>query len=37
VWANDETGCYGVKGRDDKDKPIVMEWFRPIRIVSARR
>jgi len=37
VWADDETGCYGVKGRDAKGKPIVVEWFGPIRIVTARR
>ena len=37
VWANDETGCYGVLGRDAKGKPIVVEQFGPIRIVTARR
>src|SRR5215468_7034682 len=37
VWADDETGCYGVKGRDAKGKPIVVEQFGPIRIVTARR
>ena len=37
VWANDETGCYGVQGRDVKGKPIVVERFGPIRIVVARR
>ena len=37
VWADDETGCYGVQGRDAKGKPIVVEWFGPIRIVTVRR
>ena len=37
VWADDETGCYGVRGRDAKGKPIVVEQSGPIRIVSARR
>ena len=37
VWANDETGFYGVQGRDAKGKPIVVEQFGPIRIVTARR
>jgi len=37
VWADDETGCYGVQGRDAKGKPIVVELFGPIRIVNARR
>ena len=37
VWADDETGCYGVLGRDAKGKPIVVEQFGPIRIVTARR
>lgn len=37
VWADDETGCYGVQGRDAKGKPIVLERFGPIRIVTARR
>ena len=37
VWADDKTGCYGVRGRDAKGKPIVVERFGPIRIVSARR
>ena len=37
VWANDETVCYGVQGRDAKGKPIVVERFGPIRIVTARR
>jgi len=23
VWADDETGCYGVRGRDAKGKQIV--------------
>ena len=37
VWADDETGCYGVQGRDAKGKQIVVEQSGPIRIVSARR
>ena len=37
VWADDETGCYGVRGRDAKGKWIVVERSGPIRIVSARR
>ena len=37
VWADDEKGCYGVRGRDAKGKPIVLERFGPIRIVTARR
>jgi hypothetical protein len=37
VWADDETGCSGVQGRDAKGKPIVVERFGPIRIVTARR
>ena len=37
VWADDETGRYGVLGRDAKGKPIVVERFGPIRIVTARR
>ncbi len=37
VWADDETGCYGVRGRDAKGKQIVVEQSGPIRIVSARR
>ena len=37
VWADDETGCYGVRGRDAKGKQIVVEQSRPIRIVSARK
>ena len=37
VWADDESGCYGVQGRDAKGKPIVVERFGPIRIVTARR
>ena len=37
VWADDETGCYGVQGRDAKGKQIVVERSGPIRIVSARR
>ena len=37
VWADDETGCYGVQGRDARGKPIVVEQFGPIKIVTARR
>ena len=37
VWGDDETGCYGVQGRDAKGKPVVVEQFGPIRIVTARR
>ena len=37
VWADDETGCYGVSGTDAKGKRIVVERSGPIRIVSARR
>ena len=37
VWADDETGCYGVRGRDAKSKRIVVEQSGPIRIVSARK
>ena len=37
VWADDKTGCYGVRGRDAKGKPIVVERSGPIRIVSATR
>jgi hypothetical protein len=36
VWADDETGCYGVRGRDAKGKQIVVEQSGPIRIVTAR-
>ena len=37
VWADDEMGCYGVRGRDAKGKQIVVEQSGPIRIVSARK
>jgi hypothetical protein len=37
VWADDEKGCYGVRGRDVEGKQIVVEQSGPIRIVSARR
>jgi hypothetical protein len=37
VWADDGTGCYGVRGRDAKGNRIVVEQSGPIRIVSARR
>ena len=37
VWADDETGCYGVRGRDANGKWIVLERSGPIKIVSARR
>ena len=37
VWADDATGCYGVRGRDAKGKQIVVEQSGPIRIVTARK
>ena len=37
VWADDETGCYAVRGRDAKGKQIVVEQSGPIRIVVVRR
>ena len=37
VWADDETGFYGVRGRDAKGNRIVVERSGPIKIVSARR
>ena len=37
VWADDETGCYGVQGRDAKGGQIVVERSGPITIVTARR
>jgi hypothetical protein len=37
VWADDETGCYAVQGRDAKGNRIVVERSGPIKIVSARR
>jgi len=37
VWADDETGCYGVRGRDARGKEIVVERSGPIRIVTARK
>jgi hypothetical protein len=37
VWADDETGCYGVRGRDAKGNRIVVERSVPIKIVSAMR
>ena len=37
VWADDEAGCYGVRGRNAKGDRIVVERSEPIRIVSARR
>lgn len=37
VWADDETGCYAVRGRDAKGKPIVVEQSGSIRIVGAIR
>ena len=37
VWADDETGGYGVQGRDAKGNRIVVERSGPIKIVSARR
>ncbi len=37
VWADDETGCYAVRGRDARGKHIVVEQSGPIRTVSARK
>ena len=37
VGVDDETGCYGVRGRDAKGKPIVVEQSGSIRIVGAIR
>jgi hypothetical protein len=37
MWADDETGCYGVRARDAKGNRIVVEQSGPIRIVSASR
>ena len=37
VWADDETGCYAVRGRDAKGNRIVVEQSGPIRIVAVRR
>ncbi len=37
VWADDETGCFGVSGTDARGKRIVVERSGPIKIVSARR
>ena len=37
VWADDETGCYGVQGRDAKGNRVVVERSGPIKIVSARK
>ena len=37
VSADDEAGCYGVRGRDAKGKRIIVEQSGPIRIVSARK
>jgi hypothetical protein len=37
VWADDETGCYGVRGRHAKGNRVVVERSGPIKIVSARR
>ena len=37
VWADDETGCYGVRGRDAKGRQIVVEQSGPIRNVTARK
>jgi hypothetical protein len=37
IWADDETGSYGVLGRDSKGKSVVVERSEPIRIVTARR
>ena len=37
VWADDETGCYAVLGRDAKGNRIVVERSGAIRIVGASR
>jgi hypothetical protein len=37
VWADDETGCFGVSGTDARGKRIVVEQSGPIKIVTARR
>ena len=37
VWADDETGCYAVWGKDAKGNRIVVERSGPIRIVGVRR
>ena len=37
VWADDETGCYPVQGRDAKGNRVVVERSGPIKIVSAKR
>ena len=37
VWADDETGCYGGRGRDAKGNRVVVERSGPIKIVSARK
>jgi hypothetical protein len=37
VWADDETGCYAVWGKDAKGNRIVVERSGPVRIVGARR
>jgi hypothetical protein len=37
VWADDETGCHGVQGRDAKGKRIVVERSGSVRMVSARK
>ena len=37
VWADDETGCYTVQGRDAKGNRVVVERSGPIKIVSARK
>ena len=36
VWADDETGSYGVRGRDAQGKQIVVERSEPIRIVTMK-
>jgi hypothetical protein len=36
VWADDETGCYVVRGRDAKGNRIVVERSGSIRIVAVR-
>ena len=37
VWADDETGCCAVQGRDAEGNRIVVERSGPIKIVCARR
>jgi hypothetical protein len=37
VWADDETGCYAVLGRDAEGNRIVVERSGAIRIIGASR